>query len=202
MPPKMLGQNLRALRLRLGRSLVEVAEATDISPSFLSMVENGNSDIALGRLLRLTQFYGVQIADVVPGSGPEHQVIHPDDRQRLVLTEEGLDIQFLADPHHPLRPLLVRFEPGGGMIEPVRDAGDAFLYVLEGEVIVTAEGAEPVVLGARDSAYFPAERGRLYHNRTEQPSLLLSVVLRQDAVAAYAAGESPAQLLAESFKIL
>ena len=46
---------------------------------------------------------GVQIADVIPGAGPPHQVIHPDDRQRLVLAEEGLDIQFLADPQHPLR---------------------------------------------------------------------------------------------------
>jgi transcriptional regulator with XRE-family HTH domain len=186
MAPKMLGKNLRALRLRQGRSLVEVAEATGISPSFLSMVETGNSDIAIGRLLRLTQFYGVQIADVVPGAGPEHQVIHPDERQRLVLTEEGLDIQFLADPHHPLRPLLVRFEPGGGMIEPVRNAGDAFLYVLEGEVLVSVEGDEPLVLGPSDSAYLPAERGRLYRNRTEQPSLLLSVVLRQEALTALA----------------
>jgi transcriptional regulator with XRE-family HTH domain len=183
MPPAMLGKNLRALRLRLGRSLTEVAEATAISPSFLSMVENGNSDISIGRLLRVTQYYGVQIADVVPGSGPPHLVIHPDDRQRLVLAEEGLDIQFLADPMHPLRPLLVRFEPGGGMIDPVRDAGDAFLYVLEGEVVVTVDGADPLVLGPRDSAYLPAERGRLYRNRTEEPALLLSVVLRQDALA-------------------
>ncbi len=168
--------------MRLGRSLTEVADSTGISPSFLSMVENGNSDISIGRLLRVTQYYGVQIADVVPGAGPHHQVIHPDDRQRLVLAEEGLDIQFLADPEHPLRPLLVRFEPGGGMIEPVRDAGDAFLFVLEGEVVVSVEGDEPLVLGPRDSAYLPGERGRLYRNRTDAPTVLLSVVLRQDAL--------------------
>ena len=67
MSPGMLGENLRALRLGVGRSLTEVAEATQLSPSFLSMVENGNSDIALGRLLRVTQYYGVEIADVVGG---------------------------------------------------------------------------------------------------------------------------------------
>ena len=60
MPPAMLGENLRALRLGAGRSLTEVAEVTQLSPSFLSMVEDGNSDIALGRLLRVTQFYGVR----------------------------------------------------------------------------------------------------------------------------------------------
>jgi transcriptional regulator with XRE-family HTH domain len=184
MPPAMLGKNLRALRMNLGRSLSEVADATALSPSFLSMVENGNSDIALGRLLRLTQYYGVQIADVVPGEGPppDDQVLHAGERQHFEFTEEGMEFQFLADAHHPLRPLLVRFRPGGGMIEPVRDAGDAFLYMLSGEVVVSVDGA-PITLSAGDSAYLPAERGRLYRNHTAEPAVLLSVVLRQEVLA-------------------
>jgi transcriptional regulator with XRE-family HTH domain len=55
-----LGQNLREIRQRLARSLTEVAKATGVSPSFISMVENGNSDISIGRLLKLTQTYGVE----------------------------------------------------------------------------------------------------------------------------------------------
>jgi transcriptional regulator with XRE-family HTH domain len=186
MPPAMLGKNLRALRLRLGRSLTEVADATGLSASFLSMVETGNSDIAIGRLLRVTQYYGVQIADVVPGEPPHHQVIHAGERQHLTFAEEGLDVQFLADAKYPLRPLLVRFEPGGGMVEPVRDAGDAFLYVLTGEIVVNVDGAGTVVLAQGDSVYLPAERGRLYRNHTDEPAVLLSVVLRQEALAALA----------------
>jgi transcriptional regulator with XRE-family HTH domain len=188
MPPAMLGKNLRALRLKLGRSLTEVAEATQLSPSFLSMVENGNSDIAMGRLLRVTQYYGVEIADVVggPASPPEHQVIHAGERQHFEFTEEGLDVQFLADAYRPMRPLLVRFRPGGGMIEPVRDAGDAFLYMLSGEVVVSVDGS-PLTLKAGDTAYLPAERGRLYRNRTGEPAVLLSVVLRLEALADLAA---------------
>src|SRR3954467_1207290 len=113
MPPAMLGKNLRALRVSSGRSLTEVGEATRLSPSFLSMVENGNSDIALGRLLRVTQYYGVEIADVVPGqTPPDHRVIHADERQHFEFAEEGLDVQFLSEAHHLMRPLLVRFRPG------------------------------------------------------------------------------------------
>jgi transcriptional regulator with XRE-family HTH domain len=180
----MLGENLRALRLGLGRSLTEVAEATQLSPSFLSMVENGNSDIALGRLLRVTQYYGVEIADVVggPASPGEHRVIHAGDRHHFEFTEEGLDVQFLADAHLPMRPLLVRLYPGGGMIEPVREAGDAFIYMLSGEVVVSIDDA-PLTLKAGDSAYLPAERGRLYRNETDGPAVLLSVVLRLEALA-------------------
>jgi transcriptional regulator with XRE-family HTH domain len=184
MPPGMLGENLRALRLSARRSLTEVAEATQLSPSFLSMVENGNSDIALGRLLRVTQYYGVEIADVVggPASPGEHQVIHAGERQHFEFTEEGLDVQFLADAHHPMRPLLVKFRPGGGMVEPVREAGDAFLYMLSGVVVVSMDDS-PLTLKAGDSAYLPAERGRLYRNETNHPAVLLSVVLRLEALA-------------------
>jgi transcriptional regulator with XRE-family HTH domain len=182
MPPDMLGKNLRTLRQKLGRSLTDVAEATGLSPSFLSMVENGNSDIALGRLLRVTQYYGVEIADVVPGqTPPDHQVIHADERQHFEFVEEGLDVQFLAEAHHLMRPLLVRFRPGGGMVEPVRDAGDAFLYMLVGEVVVIVDGA-PLTLKAGDSTYLPAEQGRLYRNQTDDPAVLLSVVVRLEAL--------------------
>src|SRR3954453_12512274 len=114
MPPDMLGKNLRTLRQKLGRSLTEVADATGLSPSFLSMVENGNSDIALGRLLRATQYYGVELPDGVPGQAPppEGEVISGEERQHFEFPEEGLDVQFLAEPHHLMRPLLVRFRPG------------------------------------------------------------------------------------------
>jgi transcriptional regulator with XRE-family HTH domain len=189
MPPEMLGKNLRTLRQKLGRSLTDVAEATGLSPSFLSMVENGNSDIALGRLLRVTQYYGVEIADVVPGQAPppDHQVIHADERQHFEFVEEGLDVQFLAEAHHLMRPLLVKFRPGGGMVEPVRDAGDAFLYMLVGEVEVSVDGT-PLTLKAGDSTYLPAEQGRLFRNQTDAPAVLLSVVVRLEALEELKAG--------------
>jgi len=178
-----LGKNLRAARLRLGRSLAEVAAATGVSPSFISMVENGNSDISIGRLLRLTQNYGVEIGEVVPGPGPvKEEVVRADRRQSLALKSEGLEIHFLTDTQLPLRPLLVEFAPGGGMIEPVRDSGDAFLYLLRGEIVVEVDDLAPVVLREGDSVYLPGAKGRLYRNETTAPALLLSVVLRQDVV--------------------
>jgi transcriptional regulator with XRE-family HTH domain len=183
-PQPELGQRLRESRLASGCSLAEVAEATDISPSFLSMVENGNSDMSIGRLLRLTQFYGVEIADVVYGPNAAIQaVVHAGERPRLASVAEGLEIEFLADGHHPLRPLLVNFEPGGGMVEPVRDSGDAFLYVLSGEIAVVVDSESPLLLREGDSVYLPGDRARLYRNDTSQPALLLSVVLRQDVLS-------------------
>jgi quercetin dioxygenase-like cupin family protein len=67
------------------------------------------------------------------------------------------------------------------MIAPVRDAGDAFLYMLSGEVVVSVDGT-PVTLKAGDSTYLPAERGRLYRNQADEPAVLLSVVVRLEAL--------------------
>ena len=61
-----LGGALRALRLQRRASLVEVASATGISKSFLSLVENDRSDITIGRLLRLVNYYGADMADLFP----------------------------------------------------------------------------------------------------------------------------------------
>lgn len=59
---------MRALRRTRGLSLADVGEATRISPSFLSLVEKGKSDITIGRLVRLVEFYGISINDLLPGS--------------------------------------------------------------------------------------------------------------------------------------
>src|SRR4051812_28348017 len=53
-----LGAALRGLRRARRLSLQDVAEATAISASFLSLVETGKSDITIGRLVRLVEFYG------------------------------------------------------------------------------------------------------------------------------------------------
>jgi transcriptional regulator with XRE-family HTH domain len=55
---RTLGETLRAIRVERGFSLGEVAEGTDLSTSFLSLVENGRSDISTGRLFRVARFPG------------------------------------------------------------------------------------------------------------------------------------------------
>ena len=74
MPPdstalQSLGARLKSVRRARRLSLAEVSEATDVSASFLSLVENDKSDIAIGRLVRLIEFYGISIADLLPGEG-------------------------------------------------------------------------------------------------------------------------------------
>src|SRR5688572_18730681 len=80
-----LAEGLRALRLSKGLSLKEVALATEISTSFLSLVENGKSDITIGRLVRLVNLYGVTLTDLIPPrpDDSEPEITRVDERRLI-----------------------------------------------------------------------------------------------------------------------
>ena len=66
MPEGSLGTTLRTIRTARGFSLAQVAAATGISRSLLSLIETGRSDITVGRLTRLAALYEIRLADLVP----------------------------------------------------------------------------------------------------------------------------------------
>ncbi|MHA3916020.1 AbiEi antitoxin N-terminal domain-containing protein [Halovulum sp. GXIMD14793] len=60
--------------------------------------------------------------------------------------------------------------PGGQM-----STGEEFLFVVEGKMIVQAEGKADVVLRAGESLYFDSGRGHLYASATDHPARILCV---------------------------
>jgi len=62
-----LAARLKRLRLERGLSLAQLSRATGISSSFLSLVEQAQSDITVGRLIRLAEFYDVELVDLLSG---------------------------------------------------------------------------------------------------------------------------------------
>ncbi len=172
-PPTSLGSvgtALRRVRKARSLSLADVAEATGISASFLSLVEKNRSDITIGRLVRLIDFYGISITDLLPFAARSEypEVIHPDERRVLVSPVEGIDVYLLtADTDRQMMPLEVHFQAGASLAEPGRHAGEEWLLVLEGQLRLELEGAEARVLGRGDTAYYPAERPHLLANASE-----------------------------------
>jgi transcriptional regulator with XRE-family HTH domain len=161
-----LGRRLRQLRTSRGLSLAGVAEATGISPSFLSMVENGQSDITVSRLMRHVHSFGVSVTDLLP----EHavapaRVVRADERQTLEMSDERIRILMLsADGHNAMLPVLNVYAEGGAMAEPARHDGEEFVHVLHGSVELVIGDAEPILLGAGDSAYYRADSPHSFRN--------------------------------------
>lgn len=168
-----VGPALRAIRLARNLTIAEVARATGISASFLSLVENGKSDITIGRVTRLVQFFEISLTDLLPAAQGSHpDIIRKGEHRRLRSPEEGMDIQILTPENGPtMMPMLLEFEPGGGRKEFSRHAGEEFVYVLDGELILELEGSEPRRLRAGDSAYYPGDRPHLWGNASDCESL-------------------------------
>jgi quercetin dioxygenase-like cupin family protein len=176
--PSGLGPSLRLARRSKSLSLNDVAIATGISASFLSLVENGKSDITIGRLVRLVAFYGVQLADLLPPTpSAEPDITRKSEQRRLPSSEEGIQFRLLApDSAGSMMPMVVDFEPSARLAEYGRHAGEEFVHVLQGRLELELEGTEPRILKAGDSAYYNAERPHLFRNASETTRLRIICV--------------------------
>jgi quercetin dioxygenase-like cupin family protein/DNA-binding XRE family transcriptional regulator len=172
-----IGSRLRALRRERGHSLTRVAEGTGISRSFLVLVEGGKSDITITKLMRLAQFYGVPISDVLPDPAEAGSaLVRRGEAQRVHSPDEGLDVLVLSrHAGRAMSPVLAYVEPGG-VSERSSHEGEEFLHVLVGRIELRFIDGESIVLEEGDSAHFRAERPHEYRNVGDERAAMMSVV--------------------------
>jgi quercetin dioxygenase-like cupin family protein len=173
-----LGSRLRTLRRASGQSLAEVGEASGLSPSFLSLVENGKSDITIGRLVRLVAFYGLSLADLLPTDpAADPDVVRKSEQRTLPSPAEEIEFRLLApNTRGSMMPMIVEFEPSAHLAEYGRHPGEEFVHVLQGKLELELEGSEPRILKAGDSAYYSAERPHLFRNASDTAPLRIICV--------------------------
>lgn len=161
-----LGAQLRATRVRRKLSLSDVQSGTNISASFLSLVENGKSDLTIGRLARLVEFYGISIDDLLPGRAHGELLIHtPDSGRKLNSEGEGVTLSMLSPSFiHEMTPMSLHFKPGAGLDEFGRHLGDEFIYVLDGTLTLEIEGRNPATLIPGSSAYYSGQIPHRFRN--------------------------------------
>jgi len=174
-----LGTQLRALRRSRGLTLAQLAARTNISKSFLSLLEAGKSDITVGRLMRLTNFYGISVSDLLPEApNPDSvAVVRKGDWKLLSSPSEGIrDFLLTSDTKRAMLPFIGVFEPGGKNRDYAEHDGEEFAYVLDGTFTLEIQDREPIVLNEGDTVYFPANLPHSYTNGVKQRSRLLCIV--------------------------
>lgn len=180
MPPLPgLGPTLRAIRKAQGWSLSQAGEQTGVSKSFLSLVEQGKSDITLGRLMSLLKFYDVGLADLIPPDTDDADgvVTRLDQRRQVSLPAEGLELTLLApNSRRTMMPVWSSFAPGGHTESHVVHEGEEFVWVLGGRLALELEGSEPITLEKGDCAYFDASRAHRYRNVAKGTTKAFSVI--------------------------
>lgn len=161
-----IGMTLRRLRHTTGRSLAEVGRACDLSPSFLSLVENDKSDITIGRLTRLVAAYGISITDLLATPAPaDAHIIRRGERHHLASPSEGIDVYLLVRATNGrMLPQLLEIKPGASLAEPGQHHGEEWIYVLSGELVLEVDGLPVRVLDADDAASYSSEQRHTFRN--------------------------------------
>jgi transcriptional regulator with XRE-family HTH domain len=180
-----LGTRLRALRTERGLSLSQLEAATNISSSFLSLVEGGKSDITISRLVRLADFFDVELGDLVEGSRVERrplEVIREGEGSVLASSTEGITTRFLGHQRWQLSPRVSDYEAGGtleiaGGEQAAREIlhhRELFIYIVTGTFEITVHGEEPVTLSRGDAVLVRDGADRVV-NTGRRPGRLLIV---------------------------
>lgn len=174
-----LGQRLRELRTAKGLRLADVARESRLSISFISHVEQGQSEISIGRLMRIAHALGVRLPDLVdfPGA-PSRPLVRADERATLPTPIDNVRMELLAESPTPGRTYALSHLAPGSMIEARGDrppGQDYFIYMLEGTAVIALSGRDPVALEKGDSVAFTSEDFQRLTNPNDTTTRLLWV---------------------------
>lgn len=154
-----LAATLRRLRHERGLSLAQLGRATGISGSFLSMVEQGQSDITIGRLIRLADFYEVEVPDLLgtePRSPSEHiHVMRAEDDKMIHSEEEGVDrFDLSGGPQWSFLANVSVHQPGASVEVDIEREREAMVFILEGTFELAFDGEAPIRLRRGEGATY------------------------------------------------
>lgn len=91
---KALGERLRRIRVQKNMSLQDVQQASSgkWKAAVIGAYERGDRNVTVAKLSELAEFYGVPVSEILPDEGGPVAPGSIDQRRRVVLNLEGLDL--------------------------------------------------------------------------------------------------------------
>ena len=174
-----LGPRIRTLRLAKGLSLADLADRTGVSEATLSRIETGLSQVSAPHLYGLAAQLGVDISTFFtdpspaqPGSRTVTRADQGDSFDSPRLTARLLAGELLHKSMHPFvnRISATTLAQTGGLSA---HAGEEFLFVLTGHLVVHSATYAPLTLAPGDSLYFDARDPHAYLAQDEPATFLV-----------------------------
>ncbi|MFI5777696.1 helix-turn-helix domain-containing protein [Nocardia sp. NPDC051570] len=165
-------------RLAARLTLAQLAERTDLSPSFLSQFENGRTNTSLRSLQRIADALGTTATELLGAADPtpDEPVVRAGADPVLAQAEPGDDgsVRALIHGRRDLRALEFTGGTGRGGREFTHE-NDELIYVVRGTITLIADGTE-IELSTGDTYYCTAGvRHRWWAHTHDTVTLLLAV---------------------------
>jgi transcriptional regulator with XRE-family HTH domain len=171
-PVPTLGALLRGLRSRNNWTLKQMSEESGIPVSTLSKVEHDRLTLTYDKLYQLSQRLGMRMSELFAETGDDaSQPVTArrslGDMARSVRVETpNYDYYYLCTELRRKRmiPVIskIRAKTTEQFGELVRHAGEEFVYVLKGRIIVATEFYDTVTLEEGQSIYIDSSMGHAY----------------------------------------
>ena len=141
--PARVGEIIKRLRRQHGLSLREVATESGLSTSFLSSVERGESDIAVGRLARVAACFDHDVGSLLGYTSrrARPRIVRPDERIE-VRRGAGVSYEAYRLPAFDMELFVMRFDAGAAFENEISHEGLDATLVLEGELVLTVNGED------------------------------------------------------------
>ena len=141
---RVIGERIRALRLKRSMGLIDLGSRTGLSASFLSQLETGRVVPTLRNLARIALVFGKDLSWFFRDDNPvTFRVLRRSDRVRLILDKKE-ESRFISEslsalvPDRNIVPCLAEFLPKTASCEftPKIFTGQEFVYLMEGALWV------------------------------------------------------------------
>lgn len=180
------GAMLKALRLRKGWKLADVAEKTGFPVSTLSKIENDKVALTYDKIARLSKGLEVDIGVFFAPEEAVRPVALATGRRSIVRQGDGQVIETETYRNRFVATDLLnkRFVPiiGESFVksiddfgELIRHGGEEFTYVLQGTLELHTELYAPVRLEEGEGVYFDSGMGHAYIDAGTKPLRVLTI---------------------------
>ncbi|MEE3852064.1 XRE family transcriptional regulator [Gordonia sp. LSe1-13] len=175
------GTAIRSIREKAGLSMREVAARAGISQPFLSQIERGQNMPSMITVYRLAEALDVTPGDLLPASTDSQVEIVRNGEGRVLPVADRADAAFgrvlLMNPHSLLQVIEYKIAPDQYIGEWFQTPGVLALYVMDGELDITVEGAGTYRVGPGDLITHPSplrHRWLLVDNRPAEALLIIA----------------------------
>lgn len=173
---RLMSKKWKKFREEKQLTLDEVSKETGISVSYLSKIENGNANISLDILSKLSEYYGESLLFFYDDVSTEKLKITKEEREPLDIGLTGVYIESLIKRKNTvLRPAIFTVLPNSGQEKSHHHRGEEFIFVLEGEITFTLNQTENYTLQTGDSFSFQSSTPHSWENFSKKKTVLLWV---------------------------
>ncbi|MEW6417869.1 MAG: helix-turn-helix domain-containing protein [Nitrospirota bacterium] len=170
-----IGTKIKEIRIKIGISQKELAEKVDLTPSFISQLENNQISPSLNSFIQICNALGVSLTEILEEKKSEEErwlIKREKVFSNLSIYENGLK-GYRIVKNGNMSGMLVVLEPNTKIEKHfVPDEGKKLIHVLKGDVSVVIDNRERL-LKSGDSIYLKEEIPSLWKNEGGDKAELL-----------------------------